>query len=90
MTPSVIQIGAPLLAGFLFGLCYFYAVRVTAENLASGKGWAIPALLTAARLAGAVLLSLYLVQFGALPLLAGFVGFLLARAFSTRAAREQR
>lgn len=90
MSQSILSLGAPLLAGFLFGLAYFYAVRLTAQNLAERKSWSIPVLLTVARLAGTVLLSLYLVQFGALPLLSGFVGFLVARAIVIRPAREER
>ncbi len=90
MNQHYLIIGVALLAGFLFGLAYFRAVRLTADYLTANKGWQIPALLVAVRLGGAIILLVYLARLGAMPLLAGFLGFLLARAIATRPAREER
>jgi F1F0 ATPase subunit 2 len=90
MSQQLFSIGLPLLAGFLFGLAYFHAVRTTARYLAENKGWQIPTFLIVARLGGAIALLVYLARLGAMPLLAGFLGFLLARAVATRPARKER
>lgn len=90
MSQQFLSIGLPLLAGFVFGLAYFHAVRVTAQHLAERKGWLVPSILIAGRLGGAIILMFYLAKLGAMPLLSGFLGFLVARAFATRPAREER
>jgi hypothetical protein len=77
------------LAGFLAGILYFRALRRTAGLLGSGQGWLGPAVLTMARLAAAGTLFTALAYFGgALPLVAGFLGFLAARALALHSARR--
>ena len=75
---------AALLAGFAFGLAYFVVLRQTVELYAAGHGRLVPAVLTLGRLAAAVLFLAVAASIGALPLLASFIGFLLARAVALR------
>jgi F1F0 ATPase subunit 2 len=77
-----------LSAGILLGLAYFACLRLTAEQFAAGAGWAQPFLLTLARLAGAAAALALAARWGALPLLAGFAGFLLSRGIALRRARS--
>ncbi len=77
-----------LLVGLLFGLGYFRVLRWTAEQVGRGEGWGKAATLTAGRVLAAALLLGLAVQFGALTLLATFLGFLVARALALRAARR--
>ncbi len=80
---------AAALAGFVFGAAYFHALRRTAGLVGEGRGWLGPAALTAARIAGAVTLFALLARYGgALPLLAGFLGFLAARARALHSVRR--
>lgn len=75
-------------AGLALGLIYFHALRRTVDLFAGGRGWLWPAGLTFARIAGAVIVLTFVARLGAMPLLAGFLGFLLARAVSLRSARR--
>ncbi|MDP1671429.1 MAG: N-ATPase subunit AtpR [Alphaproteobacteria bacterium] len=77
-------------AGLVFGLAYFRAVRWTVNLLAEDHGWMAPVGLTLARVTGAVMLLTFMARAGAMPLLAGFVGFLLARMIALRPARRTR
>lgn len=74
--------------GFVFGLVYFAAIQRTATLFAAGSGWLAPAALTIARIISAVTLLALAAKLGAVPLLAAFAGFLLARAVALRAARR--
>jgi hypothetical protein len=75
-------------AGFVFGLAYFAALRRTTHLFSSGGGYVVPVALTVGRFAGAVVLFGLAARLGALPLLAAFLGFLLARTVAVRASRR--
>ena len=68
------------LSGLAYGLAYFQMLRRTADLVVGGCGWLGPAGLTLSRIAGAVVLLSFMTGLGAVPLLAGFLGFLVARA----------
>ena len=76
------------IAGLAFGWAYFAALRRTVEVYLAGRHRFVPALLTLARIAGAMVFLTVAVRFGALLLLAAFLGFLGARALALRAARR--
>ena len=78
---------AALLAGFAFGLAYFIMLRRTVDLFATGRSRLMPAVLTVGRLGAAILFLTIAAKSGALPLLGGFMGFLLARAAALRALR---
>ncbi len=85
----LIAVIAAALAGFVFGAAYFHALRRTADLVGERRGWLGPAALTVARIAGAVMLFTLLARLGgALPLLAGFLGFVAARARALHSARR--
>lgn len=75
-------------AGLAFGAAYFAALRRTVDVYVAGRHRFVPAVLTLARIAGAIGFLVFAAQFGALPLLTGFLGFLLARGLALRAARR--
>ena len=75
-------------AGILLGLAYFACLRRTILLFAAGRGWARPAALTLARIGIAVLVLVIAARAGAVPLLAAFAGFLVARAIALRPARS--
>jgi hypothetical protein len=79
---------ATALLGLTLGLLYFRALQRTSDLLVSGHGWLRPAALTLARLMGAVLVLTFMARLGAMPLLAGFLGFLLARMTALHSARS--
>lgn len=66
-------------AGFAVGLVYFAMLRRTAELYGAGRGWLGPAALTLGRVAGVAILLAFAAKLGAGPLLAAFLGFLVAR-----------
>jgi len=74
-----------LLAGIAAGQAYFAAMRRSLTTFAAG-GRIVPLLLTLGRLASILLFLLLAVRLGALPLLAAFTGFLIARAIAVRTA----
>ena len=76
------------LLGLCVGIAYFRALRRTVDVLAGGRGWPGPLALTALRLGGAAVLFGLMARLGAMPLLGGFLGFLLARAIALRAMRR--
>jgi hypothetical protein len=78
------------LAGGIFGLVYFAALRRTTALLAAGAGWSGPLALTLARILGALAFLTLAARLGAVPLLAAFAGFLAARAITLRFARRTR
>jgi len=67
------------LAGVAVGLCYFAALRRAVASYLSRAGWRAPLALTLGRMLGAAAMFALAARFGALALLASFVGFLLAR-----------
>jgi N-ATPase, AtpR subunit len=75
-------------AGLTFGLAYFVVLRRTVDLCAAAHGRLVPAVLTLGRLLAAILLLGVAARMGALPLLASFGGFLLARALAMCAARR--
>jgi hypothetical protein len=77
-----------VVAGTIFGLVYFATMKRTVALLARGDGWLKPGSLTLCRI-GALIISLALAaNLGAAPMLALFLGFLLARHIALRAARR--
>lgn len=74
--------------GLVFGLAYFALLRRTVGYFAAGGGAFLAAALTLGRLVGAVAFFGWAACVGALPVLAAFLGFVLARAFTLRAARR--
>ena len=76
------------LAGIAFGLAYFTALRSSVDlYCAGGSRLGLTALMVGRIGAAALLLGLP-VALGALPLLAAFVGFLIARVMALRMARR--
>lgn len=91
--PAVLTtIAGPLAAaccGTVLGHLYFIAVRRTAQ-LFGTAGWRLPLVLTVGRLLAVAAAFSAVAQFGAVPLLAAFLGFLTARHLSLRRCREMR
>ena len=77
------------MAGLGFGLVYFAMLRRTVELYGTARNRASPALLTAGRLAAAIVFLGTAASFGASPLLAAFFGFLAARGMALHAARGE-
>lgn len=75
-------------AGVLLGLAYFACLRWTAELFAAEGGWARPALLTLGRFVVVTAAFGLAARWGAIPLLAAFAGFLVARGLALRQARS--
>lgn len=74
--------------GLLLGAGYFAVLRWTVGRFAAGGGRLTPIVLTLARLVGAMLFFAATAWYGALPLLAAFLGFLVARGCALRIARR--
>jgi hypothetical protein len=74
--------------GLVCGLVYFSILRRTAVLLSSGQGRFTPLALTLGRLALATFVLASAARMGAVPLLAAFAGFLLARALALRSPRR--
>ena len=75
-------------AGIAFGLIYFAAINRSVAQLVGGRGWFGPLALTLGRIAAAIAFFYVAVKLGAAPLLASFVGFLIARALALRVERR--
>ena len=75
-------------AGFVFGLAYFATLKRSVALLSTGRGWFGPVALTLGRIGAAVGFLFIAAKLGAAPLLAAFLGFLLARTTALRAARR--
>lgn len=88
---SVLAVSAVLaLSGLAFGAVYFAALRRSAARLA-GDGEALRAAGTAlGRIVVAAIFFAAAARFGALPLLAALLGFLIARTLFVRVARMER
>jgi hypothetical protein len=69
-------------AGFMFGLLYFATLTRTVALFATGRGCFDPLALTLGRIGAAVIFLVLAVK------LASFLGFLLARSKTLRAARR--
>lgn len=76
------------LAGLAIGFLYFQVLRRTVDAFVGGRGWLLPAGLTLARIAAMAAILIGAAWLGPLPLLASFVGFLIARAIALRYVRE--
>jgi N-ATPase, AtpR subunit len=72
-------------AGIVFGLVYFATLKLSVTLFVAGKGWFGPTALTLGRIGAAVALLYVAAKLGAAPLLAAFIGFLMARAWALRA-----
>lgn len=88
LASTLVLASAMALSGLVFGLVYFRALRRAVDLFAAGRGWLRPAALTLARIAGAVVVLTFMARLGAMPLLAGFLGFLLARQIALRSVRR--
>jgi hypothetical protein len=93
MTTMVLSAGIAMAVAFAagglaVGSVYFAALRCTVDVYATGRGRLVPVALTLARIAGVTVFLGFAVSFGALSLLAAFLGFLLARSLALRAARR--
>lgn len=87
---SVVLSAAMVLVGWAFGRTYFWSLRRTVDRHCAGRsGWG-PAGLTLARLSGALLVFAGMARLGSAPLVAGFLGFLLARQWALHAAKAMR
>lgn len=75
-------------AGLMFGLAYFMALKRSVALFVGGKGWLGPLALTLGRIGAAGGFLFVAAKLGAAPLLAAFVGFLMARALALRAERR--
>ena len=71
-------------AGLAFGFVYFASLKRSVSLFVGGKGWLGPLALTLGRIGAAAALLFVAAQLGAAPLLASFIGFLMARALALR------
>ena len=76
------------LAGLAFGFVYFASLKRSVTMFVGGKGWLGPFALTLGRMGAAVGYLFVAVKLGPAPLLATFIGFLMARASALRAERR--
>lgn len=72
------------LAGVAFGIVYFTALRRTVDLYCTGRSPLGLMALTLARIAAAALIFALPAALGAVPLLAAFLGFLVARVIALR------
>ena len=76
------------LAGLMFGLLYFALLKRSVTLFVGGRSWLGPLALTLGRIGAAIAFLSVAAKLGAAPLLAAFVGFLMARALALRAERR--
>ena len=74
------------LAGLALGRAYFVALKRSIALFVGRKGWF--GLLTLGRICAAAGLLFVAAKLGAVPLLAAFIGFLIARTLALRAERR--
>jgi len=86
MTSAITAVIAAI-SGLGFGTAFFAMMRRTAGLFAAGSRWTGFGL-TVARIGAAIVGFGVAARFGALPLLAAFAGFLIARTLALRAARK--
>lgn len=84
---GLVVASAMLAAGIAIGLAYFRALRWTIQR-GGAHPLVIHAVASLARLVAAALFFGVAARLGAVPLLAAFAGFLLARALAMRAVRR--
>jgi hypothetical protein len=87
MTYSALTI-LMVFAGLAFGLFYFAALKRSVALFVGDHGWSAPLALTAGRISASVIFLFGVAKLGAAPLLAAFIGFLIARALALRAEKE--
>jgi F1F0 ATPase subunit 2 len=88
LAPVLGKMAVAVPAGLALGVAYFAALRRTTDLYAAGRGWTIPASLTLGRLVAAAGFFALAANFGAMPLLAVFSGFLIARGLALRAVKR--
>ena len=76
-------------AGLAFGLIYFAALRRSISLFANGARWQMVVLLSLLRVSLAVAAFFLLARLGAIPVICGAAGFLLARTITIRNAQRQ-
>jgi len=89
LAPMLTLAAAWSAAGFGFGLLYFMTLRRSIDLYAEHRSRLVPIILTLGRLAAAIGFLGFAASYGALPLLTGFLGFLLARSATLRAAMRR-
>lgn len=77
-------------AGVALGLAYFASLKRSVASFVSGGRWPRSLAEMAARIGVAAAVLLVAAKLGAVPLLALFGGFLLARTLTLRAERRRR
>lgn len=77
-----------LVAGFAFGFVYFAALKRSVALFVGSTSWLGPLALTLGRIGAAIAFLFIAAKLGAAPLLAAFIGFLLARALALRAGKR--
>lgn len=75
-------------AGVIFGFLYFASLKRSVTLFIGGKGWLSSLALTLGRMGAAAAFLIVAAKLGAAPLLAAFIGFLIARALALRAERR--
>jgi hypothetical protein len=88
LAATLVRVALFAVAGLALGAAYFLVLRRTVEVYLSGRQLFVPAFLTVARIAGAIVLLVVAGQFGAMALLAAFLGFLGARTLALRTTRR--
>ena len=76
------------IAGLAFGFVHFASLKRSVSLFVGRKGWFGPLALTLGRIAAAVAFLFVAAKLGAAPLLAAFIGFLMARALALRAEKK--
>jgi hypothetical protein len=74
--------------GLLLGLIYFATLKRSVNLFVGGKGWFGPLALTLGRIGAAAAFLFVAAKLGAAPLLAAFIGFLIARVLALRAEKR--
>ena len=88
LAPTVAVTASTIVAGLILGLMYFACLRRTVALFTVGGGWAGPASLTLARVVAATAVLGFAARFGAMSLMAAFLGFLVARTIVLHRARR--
>lgn len=80
MSSPVLAFALALIFGFVLGLFHFGSLKRVSDLYLGGRSVAWPIALQLARLAILIVVMVWLAREGALPLLAGALGLILARA----------
>ena len=94
MTGSAMAANLPVtvllgVAGLGFGWAYFAVLRWTIDAYLAGRSPLVPLTLTLTRIGAAILFLGVAAQRGALPLIAAFLGFLVARGLALRTSARR-